>query len=187
MSFGKWFRGLGVSRSRGKSAPQAYADPYIAGTGLGLVLLAAFVIAGRGLGASGAFASGAAGVVAAASPARAAANPYFARYLSGGGPWREWLLFEIAGVVIGGFLSALVAGRLRAIIERGPSLGRGGRLANAFAGGAIMGIGAVLARGCTSGLALTGGALLSVGSWLFMIAAFAGAYLFAPIVKRAWR
>jgi len=50
-----------------------------------------------------------------------------------------------------------------------------------------MGIGAVLARGCTSGLALTGGALLSAGAWLFMIAAFAGAYAFAPFVRRAWR
>jgi uncharacterized membrane protein YedE/YeeE len=196
---GTWFRGLEGSRSRGESTPRPrnsetsrphprpYADPYVAGVGLGLVLLAAYVIAGRGLGASGAFASGAAGVVAAASPARAAASSYFARYLAGEGPWHEWLLFEIAGVVIGGFLSALAAGRLRAAIERGPRISRGGRLACAFAGGSAMGVGAVLARGCTSGLALTGGALLSAGSWLFMIAAFAGAYLFAPIVKRAWR
>lgn len=169
------------------SAPRPYADPYVAGTCLGLVLLAAFVIAGRGLGASGAFASSAAGLVAPASPARAAASPYFARYLGGDGPWREWLLFEIAGVVLGGFLSAFAAGRLRATIERGPRLGRGSRLAYAFAGGSLMGIGAVLARGCTSGLALTGGALLSVGSWLFIIAAFAGAYLFAPAVRRAWQ
>jgi hypothetical protein len=167
--------------------PRPYADPYVAGTGLGLVLLAAVVIAGRGLGASGAFASSAAGLVSAASPARAAANPYFASYLSGDGPWHEWLLFEIAGVVIGGFLSALAAGRLRAAIERGPRLGVRSRLAIAFAGGSVMGIGAVLARGCTSGLALTGGALLSVGSWIFMMAAFAGAYLLAPLMKRAWR
>jgi uncharacterized protein len=47
-------------------------------------------------------------------------------------------------------------------------------------------VGAVLARGCTSGQALTGGAMLSVGSWLFMIGAFAAAYLVAPLVKRAW-
>lgn len=164
-----------------------YADPYVAGVGLGIVLLAAFVVMGRGLGASGAFASSAAGVVAAAAPARAAASPFFARYLSGDGPWSEWLLFEIAGVAIGGFLSALAAGRLRLAIERGPRMPPGPRLVFAFAGGAVMGIGAVLARGCTSGLALTGGALLSVGSWLFMIAAFAGAYLLAPAMRRAWR
>jgi uncharacterized membrane protein YedE/YeeE len=159
----------------------------VAGTGLGLVLLAAFVVVGRGLGASGAFASSAAGVVAATAPARAAASPYFARYLTGDGPWREWLLFEIAGVALGGFLSALLAGRLRLAIERGPRIGRGARLTLAFVGGSAMGVGAALARGCTSGLALTGGALLSVGSWLFMMAAFAGGYLIAPMVKRAWR
>jgi uncharacterized membrane protein YedE/YeeE len=167
--------------------PRPYADPYLAGAGLGLVLLAAFVIMGRGLGASGAFASSAAGLVAAASPARAAASAYFSRYLSGGSPWQEWLLFELAGVVIGGFLSALAAGRLRIEVERGPRLARGPRLMLAFGGGAIMGLGAVLARGCTSGLALTGGALLAAGSWLFMIAAFAAAYLVAPLLKRAWR
>src|SRR3954465_10079194 len=101
-------------------APAPYSNPYLTGVGLGLVLLAAFVVMGRGLGASGAFASSAAGVVAAAAPARAAASPLFARYLSGDGPWSEWLLFEIAGVVVGGFLSALAAGRLRLAIERGP-------------------------------------------------------------------
>jgi hypothetical protein len=169
------------------SRPRRYADPYLSGVCLGLVLLVAFVFAGRGLGASGAFASSAAGVVAAASPSRAAANPYFARYLGGDGPWREWLLFEIAGVILGGFLSALVAGRLHATIERGPNLGGGSRLVYAFGGVTVMGIGAVLARGCTSGLALTGGALLSAGAWLFMMAAFAGAYLFAPFVRKAWR
>ncbi len=50
-----------------------------------------------------------------------------------------------------------------------------------------MGLGAVIARGCTSGLALTGGALLSVGSWLFIAAAFAAAYLVAPLMRRNWR
>jgi uncharacterized membrane protein YedE/YeeE len=50
-----------------------------------------------------------------------------------------------------------------------------------------MGLGAVLARGCTSGQALTGGALLSVGSWVFMIAAFAGGYFGAPLLRRVWR
>jgi uncharacterized membrane protein YedE/YeeE len=164
-----------------------YADPYVAGVGLGLVLLAAFVLVGRGLGASGAFASSAAGVVAAAAPERAASNAYFARYLGGDGPWREWLLFELGGVLLGGFVSAFLAGRVKLGVARGPNISRGGRLATAFGGGAIMGIGAVLARGCTSGLALTGGALLAVGSWLFMIAAFAGGYLLAPLVRKAWR
>jgi hypothetical protein len=163
-----------------------YSNPYLAGVGLGLVLLAAFVVMGRGLGASGAFASSAAGVVSSVAPSHARANPYFARYLGGGGPWLDWLLIEIVGVAIGGFLSALVAGRLRVDIERGPRFSNRARLTTAFVAGGVMGLGAVLARGCTSGQALTGGALLSVGSWLFIVGAFAAAYAVAPLVRRAW-
>jgi uncharacterized protein len=164
-----------------------YSDPYVTGACLGVVLLAAFVITGRGLGASGAFATTAAGLTHAIVPSSADANPYFARYLGGAGPWRDWLLFEIAGVALGGFASAWAAGRLRAEVERGPGAPRRSRLALAFGGGAVMGLGAVLARGCTSGIALTGGALLSVGAWLFMVTAFAGAYLAAPAWRRMWR
>jgi uncharacterized protein len=148
-----------------------YADPYVAGIALGLVLLAAFVFAGRGLGASGAFTR----VAAAVSPANR--QP----------PTDNWLLYELGGVIVGGFASALLAGRVRFETERGPRISRTGRIAFAFGGGAAMGVGAVLARGCTSGLALTGGALLSVGSWIFMLAAFASAYALAPLLRRAWR
>jgi uncharacterized membrane protein YedE/YeeE len=164
-----------------------YADPYLAGAALGVVLLAAFVIAGRGLGASGAFTTTAAGLANAVAPARAADSMLFARYLGSDGPWRDWLLFEVIGVILGGFLSALLAGRLRRTIDRGPGITNRTRLAYAFVGGSVMGLGAVLARGCTSGLGLTGGALLSVGSWLFIAAAFAAAYLVSPLVRKAWR
>lgn len=171
----------------GRRVPRAYADPYIAGACLGVVLLVAFVITGRGLGASGAFATTAAGLTHAIAPAQTEASPYFARYLAGNGPWRDWLLFELGGVALGGFLSAWAAGRLRGEVERGPRVRTAARLALAFAGGVIMGVGAVLARGCTSGLGLTGGALLGVGAWCFMIAAFAGAYLAARMLIRVWR
>lgn len=169
-----------------RSTPKAYSSPYLCGVALGLVLLSAFAVMGRGLGASGAFASSAAGVVSLVSPVRAQGNPYFARYLSGDGPWLDWLVIEIAGVAVGGFLSALVAGRLRLAIESGPRCSGPARLTTACLAGALMGIGAVLARGCTSGQALTGGALLSVGSWLFIVCAFAAAYATAPFVRRVW-
>jgi uncharacterized membrane protein YedE/YeeE len=168
--------------------PVKYADPYLAGVGLGLVLLAAFAITGHGLGASRASAPTAAGTVAAVAPDYAAANPYFGRYLAKpGGPWRDWLLFEVAGMCAGGFVSAAMAGRLRREVERGAGVTAASRLGSAAGGGAIMGLGAVLARGCTSGLALTGGALLSVGSWAFMLCAFTSAYAVAPMLKRSWR
>ena len=44
-----------------------------------------------------------------------------------------------------------------------------------------------LARGCTSGQALTGGALLNLGSWVFMLMFFAGAYALAYFLRRQWR
>ena len=83
----------------------------------------------------------------AVAPQRAAADSFFGRYVgASGGPWFDWLIFELIGVAIGGVLSAWLAGRLRFEVERGPRLSRNGRLATAFGGGAIMGLGAVLAQ-----------------------------------------
>lgn len=164
-----------------------YADPYLAGVGVGLALLAAFVLAGRGLGASGAFASAVSASVETASPSRAASSAFYSAYLGGrGGPLGDWLVVEIVGVTLGAFASALLAGRVRWSVRRGPHIGVSRRLAFAFAGGGVMGFGAMLARGCTSGQALTGGALLSAGSWLFIAAAFAAAYAAAPLFRGSW-
>jgi uncharacterized membrane protein YedE/YeeE len=170
-----------------RRAPRPYADPYLAGVALGLVLLAAFVLAGRGLGASGAFASVAAVAVDNVSSPAARGNVFFADHLDAGALWRDWLVVELAGVCVGGWISAKLARRARVAVERGPHTTVARRLAAAGGGGAVMGVGAVLARGCTSGQALTGGALLSVGSWLFMLGAFAAAYVAAFIFRSAWR
>jgi uncharacterized membrane protein YedE/YeeE len=169
-----------------RTEPRPYSDPYLAGFALGLVLLAAFVLVGRGLGASGAFASVAATMVRAVSSTSAQGNAFFADRLAGGGPWRDWLVVEIAGVFVGAWASAALARRLRITVERGAQLSVAQRLGRAASGGAVMGVGAVLARGCTSGQALTGGALLSVGSWLFMLGAFGAAYLAAWLLRSAW-
>jgi uncharacterized membrane protein YedE/YeeE len=61
------------------------------------------------------------------------------------------------------------------------------RLTLAFAGGALAALGAKLAKGCTSGQALTGGSQLNAGSWIFMLAVFAGGYALAYFVRRQWR
>jgi hypothetical protein len=166
-----------------------YSNPYLAGIGLGLVLLAAFVVMGRGLGASGAFSSVTAVAVEAVAPEHAAANPFWRDYLEAGAghPLKEFLVFEVLGVLVGGFLSGLLAGRVRSTVEKGPRISTRGRFALAFAGGALMGVGAKLARGCTSGQALSGGAVLAAGSWAFMSMVFAGAYATAWFVRRQWR
>lgn len=168
---------------------QPYLNPYLAGIGIGVVLLLAFVIMGRGLGASGAFSTVVATGVAVAAPERAAANAAYAAYLPGGPTslFTDWLFIEIIGVTIGGLGSALLAGRFRIAVDKGPRVSVRGRLLYALGGGVLMGVGAKLARGCTSGQALTGGALLSVGSWLFILTAFAAGYVAAPLVRKAWR
>ena len=159
-----------------------YTNPYVAGTALGLVLLACFILTGQGLGASGAFAEAATAAVRAVAPERAH-TAYFRGYAGGGLPW---IVVEVLGLIAGGFLSALVSKRLRLGVAAGPSLTLGPRLAAALGGGGLMGIGAVLARGCTSGQALSGGAVLSVGSWAFMLAVFIAGYAAAPGVRRLW-
>lgn len=172
------------------NGPAPFANPYVAGTCLGLVLLAAFVFAGRGLGASGAFAASGTVAVNAIAPAATQASPYFSRYLNDAGqarPWNDWLSVELAGVIVGGFASAFLARRLRFGIERGAGVPAGRRLILAALGGVAMGAGAVIARGCTSGQALTGGALLSVGSWIFIGAAFGAGYAFAWPLRKLWR
>jgi uncharacterized membrane protein YedE/YeeE len=184
---GRASRWLSLLDGEGR-AVRSYANPYVAGVGLGLVLLLAFVVMGRGLGASGAFASAAAEIATTVAPKSAESNHYFARYLNSDGGGRiDWLVVELVGVAIGGFASAAFAGRLRRAVERGPNISRDTRLVLAFTGGSVMGLGAVLARGCTSGQALTGGALLSVGSWLFIVGAFASGYAVAPLLRWAWK
>jgi len=152
-----------------------FSNPYVAGFGLGLVLLAAFVIMGRGLGASGAFSSAVATAVDAVAPQHAQANEFYAGYLGEGSanPLMDWLVFEVIGIFAGGFLSAALAGRIRKTVERGPSISVRGRLVFAFAGGVLMGIGAKLAGGCTSGHMMSGMMQTSLSGYLFAVGAFA--------------
>lgn len=165
-----------------------YSNPYFAGIGLGLVLLASFVIMGRGLGASGAFSTALSAFINWISPATVAGNHFYQHYLENpASPFKNWLVFEIIGTAIGGFVSAMFANRFNPNIEKGPRVGNRTRLILAFTGGSLMGFGAKLARGCTSGQALTGGALLSLGSWAFMFSVFGGAYLLAYFLRRQWR
>ncbi|MEP1095465.1 MAG: YeeE/YedE thiosulfate transporter family protein [Cyclobacteriaceae bacterium] len=171
-----------------RKKPQPYWNPYLCGIGLGIVLLGAFIVMGRGIGASGAMTSVVAVSVSSLSEKHAEANAFYAGYLGDGNvhPLKDWLVFEVIGVLIGGFLSGKLAGRNRIKIEKGPLISNNNRFLFAFVGGVIMAFGTKLARGCTSGQALTGGALMNVGSWLFMISLFLGAYLMAGTVKRLW-
>jgi len=166
-----------------------YMNPYWAGFGLGLVLLSSYLIMGRGLGASGAFASLVSWIMSNITPDHIAGNGFFEKYLDperAAHPLKDWLVFEVIGIMLGALISGLIAGRVRFSIDRGPRVSIASRLGLAFTGGILTAIGAQFARGCTSGQALSGGALLNLGSWMFMMCVFGGAYLMAYFVRRQW-
>ena len=169
-------------------APQPYWNPYIAGLGLGLVLLFAYVIMGRGLGASGAINTLISVGMDNIAHQHAQSNLVYQGYLGDGtyNPLKDWLVFEVLGVIAGGFISGVFAHRIKFTTEKGPKTTNKQRWLFALIGGAMMGVGAKLAGGCTSGQALSGGSVLNVGSWAFMLCVFAGAYLLAYFVRRLW-
>ena len=164
-----------------------YWNPYLAGVALGLVLLATYVIFGRGLGASGALTRFAAWLAHGVAPDFIEHNGHVGSYFAPGTAWwDDWLIFEMVGVALGGLFSGLTAGRVRLGIDRGPRISDRARLGFALIGGVIVGFAARLALGCTSGQALSGGATLALGSWVFTATVFVGAYLTAIVARRLW-
>lgn len=170
-----------TARTRG------HDDPVRVGVLLGVLLFATIVVVGRGLGASGAFASASAALVEAGAPSQVAGNPYLADRVprAPGGLLGEWIVLELLAVGVGAWLSARGAGRAGLRVETVGGESSGDRLARAAVGGALMGAGARLAHGCTSGLALSGGAMLATGAWLFIPVAFGSAFLVAWLLRRA--
>jgi len=165
-----------------------YMNPYLAGFFLGLVVLATVFLTGRGLGASGAIKSAVVASVDIVSPEHVQSRPFFQQAMesSDGHPMKTWLVFEVLGVIAGGFISGLISNRLKFTTEKGPGISDRKRWVFAVIGGALFGIGAQLARGCTSGAALTGMAVLSTAGFLTTMAIFGGGYMFAYFARRLW-
>ena len=167
---------------------ERYWNPYLCGVLLGIVLFLSFLVTGHGLGASGGLARVITASMKAIMPSAVNATSFFANFGGGGKPpLSHWLVWEILGVMIGGAISGLIAGRMKVQTYRGPHTSTRLRWVAAFLGGALVGWATQLSRGCTSGQALSGGAVLSAGSWAFMFAVFGGAYLLAYPVRKLWR
>lgn len=163
-----------------------YINPYLGGVLLGLVLLAANFVSGRGLGASGAVKSVVATTIQTVD--KDTEMPFMAEYAEShaGSPMKSWLVFQMMGVLVGGFLSGALAGRLKLKVEHSPKITSKRRLIFALAGGVLFGFGSQLGRGCTSGSALSGMAVLSLGGFITMMAIFGTAFAMAYFFRRNW-
>jgi len=170
------------------SKPQKYWNPYAAGFGLGTVLLLSYLIAGQGLGASGAFARFEYFVFHLFAPQAVENHPVMGSYFAdGANPLDNFLVYLILGVFTGGFISGILAGRFKKAVDKGPRITVKIRYILALSGGIIMGFAARMARGCTSGQALSGGAALGLGSWALMMCFFAGGFIGAYFLRRQWQ
>jgi hypothetical protein len=99
---------------------------------------------------------------------------------------KSWLVLEIAGVIIGGFLSGAWAGRLKLRVEHSPKITPRRRIIFATIGGLLFGFGSQLGRGCTSGAALTGMSVLSLAGFVTMMSIFGTAFALAYFFRKNW-
>ena len=164
-----------------------YMNPYMAGTLLGIVLLASMYVSGRGLGASGGIKYCVVSIVGAVDRQHAENSIYYSRYFEDEKkPMTNWLVLEIIGIIAGGFISGALSGRLKLKVEKSPGISVSRRLIFAFTGGVLFVYGGQLARGCTSGAALSGMAVLSTAGFVTMIAIFGSAFAFAYFFRKNW-
>lgn len=150
----------------------------LAGTGIAGVTLLLLFLANRRLGISTGFED----ICSLVLPA-----PYFRRSaVVSGRPWRLPLL---AGLLLGGFLSAVLGGGWEPIWSLGVfdsaiGLGPLGKLAWMFAGGLCIGFGTRLAGGCTSGHGIFGLANLELPSLLSTVSFMAAGIVTTQVIYR---
>jgi uncharacterized membrane protein YedE/YeeE len=140
-------------------------SPYLAGAGIGLLLLCSFLFSGRPLGCSSAF-SRTAGMIQCHVLGKEIRNSEYYKLLP---PKIEWQIMLVLGIVLGSFLSSSLSGtfELNVVPESfGSAFGYDPvlRIFTALAGGIFMGMGARWAWGCTSGHGISGFSQLSVAS-----------------------
>src|SRR5512138_2343868 len=101
--------------------PDRYWNPYLAGVAMGLVLLAAYLFVGKGLGASGPALRFATVAGAAIAPGHVAATPPLAHLAEEPSPLANYFVFLGLGTLLGGLVAAYTAGRMKAGVTKGPT------------------------------------------------------------------
>jgi uncharacterized protein len=168
-----------------KERKNIYANPYLAGFALGITLLFTFWVGGHGLGASGAIKNFTITLVQKVAPAMAQKSYFFGSFDTSQ-LWNQWIVIMFLGLMLGGFLSGAIAGRLKIQVDKGPRATNAVRLIFAVIGGVLFGFGAQLGKGCTSGAALSGMAVLSTSGILTMMTIFGTGFAIAFLFRKLW-
>lgn len=147
-------------------------SPYVVGALIGILSWFTFASVDKPLGITTAFEYTAAIGIREAAPAQAQSNAYYAEPEKK--PKIDWEWMLVVGVFIGAYLSSKISDDRRRDSPVPPSWARrfgpseAKRYAGAFAGGALLMLGARLAQGCTSGHGISGALQLAVSSWVFV-------------------
>jgi len=161
-------------------------NPYLVGTGIGILSMAVFSLADKPLGISTAL-SQASGACAATFLGwdKVGANAYWMKHV----PQWDYGMWFLVGTLLGAMVAAIFGKGFR--VEAVPSVWRERfgpsvlkRLAGAVIGGVLVMYGARLAGGCTSGHGISGSLQLAVGSWTFFLVMFAAGTATALVVFR---
>jgi len=160
-------------------------SPYAAGAGIGVLSILSFLISDRPIGCSTAYARTSGMIEKLFIGDLVSEKAYYRKFE----PRIEWEVMLVIGVVIGSFLSAILSGEFRLEVVPPLWMERFGpdpatRVAAAFAGGVLMGLGARWAGGCTSGHGISGTLQLAASSWLAAASFFAGGIAGAMILFR---
>lgn len=150
----------------------------VAGTGIAAVTLGLLFLANRRLGISTSLEDICSLLIA---------QPYFRRGAVSSG--RRWRLPFVVGLVLGGFVSAVLGGGWAATWNLGMfdqvlGFGPAGKLAWMFAGGLLIGFGTRLGGGCTSGHGIFGLSNLELPSLLTTVSFLAGGIVTTHLLYR---
>jgi uncharacterized protein len=149
-----------------------------AGAAIAVITLALLFVGSRRLGLSSGF-EDVCGLVLS--------QPYFRR--SGLRAARQWRVPLVAGLVLGGFLSAVLGGGWQPTWDLGVfdtviGLGPAGKLAWMFVGGLFVGFGTRLAGGCTSGHGIFGISNMELPSLITTVSFMAGGIVTTQLIYR---
>lgn len=176
-----------LPRSPAAAATRIDYKPYAIGIGIGVLSWVVFYLVNTPLGITTSLAQVSGAVATPILGAEAVAkNSYWAKNLFN----LDYGTLFLAGTMLGGFLSAVLAGTWR--VETVPTVwaGRFGpspmkRYAGAFLGGIIAMYGARLANGCTSGNGISGGLQLALSGWIFLVMMFVSGIVTAQFMFRS--